>query len=172
MPFPPIREAVKAHLDSPIKECYVFKQDRGQNGNDDDTSQEEDGDDDCPVVIFFPMVNAGFRTHKAPGRVRETDDEKEFGNFDIFDETTAYAIWRFVYPNLSYDRLTAMMEFNILNNIETIKAEIQSVMERNRKRNKKKKTATAAAAREEGAAAASSSEQLAANSRSGSGIKS
>ena len=72
---------------------------------------------------------------RAPGCLRETDDEKEFGDFKIFDDTTAYAIWRFVYPNLSYDRLTAMMEFNILNNIDVIKEEIQLVIEKNRKRN-------------------------------------
>jgi hypothetical protein len=25
---------------------------------------------------------------------RQTDDEKAFGNFDIFDNTSDYAIWR------------------------------------------------------------------------------
>ena len=55
-----------------------------------------------------------------------------FYRFKIFDDTTAYAIWRFVYPNLSYDRLTAMMEFNILNNMDTVKAEIEALIKQNR----------------------------------------
>lgn len=69
MPFPPIREAVKAHLDSPIKECYVFKEepirDREDQPEEVGEPQEDENDlPDCPVVIFFPMVNSNFKTHK------------------------------------------------------------------------------------------------------------
>ena len=62
---------------------------------------------------------------KALGTLRQTDEEKIFGAFNIFDDTTAYAIWRFVCPNLSFDRLTAMMEFNVLNNVDVLKREIR-----------------------------------------------
>lgn len=111
LPFPPVREAVKTYLDQPIKECYVFK--------------DPDADPNVPVIIFFPLINASFRHFKAPGLPRETDDEKSFGDFNIFDDTNAYAIWRFVYPNLSFDRLTAMMEFNVQNNLHIIREEIE-----------------------------------------------
>ncbi|TRY76190.1 hypothetical protein TCAL_13566 [Tigriopus californicus] len=111
LPFPPVREAVKTYLDQPIKECYVFK-DLGADIN-------------VPVIIFFPLINANFRHFKAPGIPRVTDDEKSFGDFNIFDDTNAYAIWRFVYPNLSFDRLTAMMEFNVRNNLHIIREEIE-----------------------------------------------
>ena len=64
---------------------------------------------------------------------RVSDQERAFGDFSMFDDTTAYAFWRFVYPNLSFDRLTAMMEFNILNNVDVIKSEIAELVERKRK---------------------------------------
>ena len=68
---------------------------------------------------------------------RETDDEKSFGDFSLFDDTTAYAIWRFVYPNASFDRLTAMMEFNVRNNVGVIKREIKEAMERQKRKKTK-----------------------------------
>ena len=73
---------------------------------------------------------------KAPGVRRETDDDKLFGAFNLFDDTNAYAIWRFVYPNLSYDRLTAMMEYNIDNNVHVIERELNDIIQAMRKRNK------------------------------------
>ena len=110
----------KEFLDEPIRECYVFK---------------DEGNPDIPVVIFFPMVNRDFRHFKAPGVERESEEEKAFGNFPIFDNTNAYAIWRFVYPNLSFDRMTAMMEFNVLNNLHIVKSEIAQIVHRKRKSN-------------------------------------
>ena len=85
-----------------------------------------------PVIVFFPLVNAGFRHEVAPGEPRRTDDEKAFGDFNLFDDTTAYAIWRFVYPNQSFDRLTAMMQYNVLNNVHVIKREIAELIQRKR----------------------------------------
>lgn len=117
IPFPPIREIVKQFLDDPVQECYVFK-----DANDANT----------PVIIFFPLVNKDFRKYKSPGVLRQTEEEKLFGDFKIFDDTNAYAIWRFVYPNLSFDRLTAMMEFNVLNNLDIIKAEMAEIIQRKR----------------------------------------
>jgi hypothetical protein len=35
-----------------------------------------------------------------------------------------------VYPNLSFDRLTKMMEFNVLNNIHVIRRELQELVNR------------------------------------------
>ena len=119
IPFPPIKESVKQYIDSneDVREIYVFK----------DASKPPS---EVPVIIFFPLVNHNFRHYKAPGIPRETDEEKAFGNFSIFDGTNDYAIWRFVYPNLSFDRLTKMMEFNVSNNVDTIKAEIREVIEK------------------------------------------
>lgn len=115
IPFPPVREIAKQFLDEPVKECYVFK--------DADNHQ-------IPVVIFFPLINKDFRQFKSPGVARESEEEKTFANFDIFDNTNDFAIWRFVYPNLSFDRMTAMMEFNVLNNLDVIKSEMAEIVRR------------------------------------------
>ena len=121
IPFPPIKETVKPIIDSGdhIKEIYVFK--------DPEKSASE-----VPVIIFFPLVNHNFRYYKAPGVLRETEEEKAFGDFSIFDGTNDYAIWRFVYPNLSFDRLSKMMEFNVANNLHVIKAELQEIVDKKR----------------------------------------
>ena len=79
---------------------------------------------------MFTLVNKDFRNFKSPNVPRETEEEKSFADFDIFDNTNAYAIWRFVYPNQSFDRLTAMMEFNILNNQNVIRLEIADIVGR------------------------------------------
>ena len=119
VPFPKIKEVAKKSLNDGVKECYVFK---------------EPENPQVPVVIFFPLVNREFRKFKAPGVQRQTEAEINFGNFDIFDNTNAYAIWRFVYPNISFDRMTAMMEFNILNNLHVIKSEIAELVRRKKQR--------------------------------------
>jgi len=114
--FPNVKEQVKEYIDQPIQECYVFK----------DTQ-----DIACPVIVFFPLINKDFRVFSAPGIKRETEEEFKFADFDLFDDTSDYAIWRFVYPNLSFDRLYKMVEFNILNNIHIIKNEFREFIERN-----------------------------------------
>ena len=116
IPFPPVREIAKQHLNKPIQECYVFK---------DPTNNPK-----VPVVILFTLINKDFRNFKSPNVPRESEEEKNFANFDIFDNTNAYAIWRFVYPNQSFDRLTAMMECNILNNLDVIRSEIAEMVSR------------------------------------------
>jgi len=113
--FPNVKEQVKEYIDQPIQECYVFK----------DTQ-----DIGCPVIIFFPLINKDFREFSAPGVRRETEEEIKFAEFDLFDNTSDYAIWRFVYPNLSFDRLYKMMEFNVLNNIHIIKTEFREFIDK------------------------------------------
>ena len=121
IPFPKVKEKVKSFIGDSLKECYVFK-------------EPYDGEESarCPVVVFFPLVNDRFRTMKTAEIPRMTEEEKSFGDFKIFDDTNAYAIWRFVYPNLSFDRLTAMMEFNVKANLEVVRSEIREIVRRKR----------------------------------------
>lgn len=66
---------------------------------------------------------------------RETDEEVNFGDFSIFsDPKQCYSIFNFKYPSKQFDRLSQLMEFNVLNNISEIKENIQHVISR-RKRN-------------------------------------
>nr|XP_009670944.1 PREDICTED: cytosolic phospholipase A2 [Struthio camelus australis] len=113
LPFPKIDPNVFDR--EGLKECYVFKPK--------DTSSEKD----CPTIIHFVLANINFRKYKAPGVPRETQEEKDFADFDIFDDPNSpYSTFNFQYPNEAFKRLHDLMEFNTLNNIDVIK---QAMME-------------------------------------------
>uniref|UniRef100_A0A8B9SJH6 Phospholipase A2 n=2 Tax=Anas platyrhynchos TaxID=8839 RepID=A0A8B9SJH6_ANAPL len=113
LPFPKIDPNVFDR--EGLKECYVFKPK--------DTSSEKD----CPTIIHFVLANINFRKYKAPGVPRETPEEKDFADFDIFDDpNTPFSTFNFQYPNVAFKRLHDLMEFNTLNNIDVIK---QAMME-------------------------------------------
>ncbi|XP_010162131.1 cytosolic phospholipase A2 [Antrostomus carolinensis] len=108
LPFPKIDPYVFDR--EGMKECYVFKPK--------DTSSEKD----CPTIIHFVLANINFRKYKAPGVPRETQEEKDFADFDIFDDpNTPFSTFNFQYPNEAFKRLHDLMEFNTLNNIDVIK---------------------------------------------------
>ncbi|KAM9468564.1 cytosolic phospholipase A2 isoform 2-T2 [Clarias gariepinus] len=110
LPFPKID--VKVFDREGLKECYVFK--------------PRPGEKNCPTVIHFVLTNIHFREFKAPGVPRETDKEKEFADFDIFDDPeTPYSTFNFQYSNQAFKQLHDLMEFNTLNNIELIKEAIK-----------------------------------------------
>ncbi|XP_028856075.1 cytosolic phospholipase A2-like isoform X1 [Denticeps clupeoides] len=91
-----------------LKECYVFK--------------SEEQDKNCPTVIHYVLANIDFRNFKAPGVPRQTQQEKEFADFDIFDDPASpYSTFNFQYSNQAFNQLYSLMEFNTLNNIEVIK---------------------------------------------------
>ncbi|XP_076135041.1 cytosolic phospholipase A2 isoform X1 [Alosa pseudoharengus] len=110
LPFPKIDPKVFDR--EGLKECYVFKPNKD--------------DKNCPTVIHFVLVNINFRQFKAPGVPRETEKDKEFADFDIFDDpNTPYSTFNFQYPNHAFQQLHDLMEFNTLNNIEVIKEAIK-----------------------------------------------
>uniref|UniRef100_A0A8C3L8N9 Phospholipase A2 n=1 Tax=Chrysolophus pictus TaxID=9089 RepID=A0A8C3L8N9_CHRPC len=113
LPFPKIDPNVFDR--EGLKECYVFKPK--------DTSSEKD----CPTIIHFVLANINFRKYKAPGLPRETKEERDFADFDIFDDpNTPFSTFNFQYPNEAFKRLHDLMEFNTLNNLDVIK---QAMME-------------------------------------------
>ncbi|KAL1022834.1 hypothetical protein UPYG_G00032980 [Umbra pygmaea] len=116
LPFPKIDPKVFDR--EGLKECYIFKPKKGERN--------------CPTVIHFVLVNIDFRTFKAPGVPRETENEKEMADFDIFDDPeTPYSTFNFHYSNQAFTQLHDLMEFNTLNNIEVIKEAIkESIMYR------------------------------------------
>ncbi|XP_056619991.1 cytosolic phospholipase A2 isoform X1 [Triplophysa dalaica] len=110
LPFPKIDPRVFDR--EGLKECYVFKPKKGERN--------------CPIIIHFVLVNIDFRTFKAPGVPRETDEERKFADFDIFDDPeTPYSTFNFQYSNQAFTQLHDLMEFNTLNNIEVIKEAIK-----------------------------------------------
>uniref|UniRef100_A0A672NKQ6 Phospholipase A2 n=1 Tax=Sinocyclocheilus grahami TaxID=75366 RepID=A0A672NKQ6_SINGR len=116
LPFPKIDSKVFDR--EGLKECYVFKPNKG--------------DKSCPTVIHFVLANIDFRNFKAPGVPRDTDKEIEFGDFDIFDDPASpFSTFNFQYSNQAFKRLHDLMEFNTLNNIEVIKEAIKdSILQR------------------------------------------
>ena len=53
------------------------------------------------------------------GVPRDAQAEKEFADFDIFDDPESpFSTFNFQYPNEAFKRLHDLMEFNTLNNID------------------------------------------------------
>lgn len=53
------------------------------------------------------------------GVLRETKEEKEIADFDIFDDPESpFSTFNFQYPNQAFKRLHDLMYFNTLNNID------------------------------------------------------
>lgn len=116
--FPPIENQVKEYAKEPVRECYIFKHPR---------------DPFCPTIIHFVIVNNKFRTYKAPGELRETAEETEFGDFDVFDDPeNPYSLYNFNYSSLQFDRMSQLMEFNALDSLGVIKEVLADAVDRKR----------------------------------------
>uniref|UniRef100_A0A8P0T9C6 Phospholipase A2 n=2 Tax=Canis lupus familiaris TaxID=9615 RepID=A0A8P0T9C6_CANLF len=116
LPFPKIDPHVFDR--EGLKECYVFK------------PKNPDMEKDCPTIIHFVLANINFRKYKAPGVPRETKEEKEIADFDIFDDPESpFSTFNFQYPNQAFKRLHDLMHFNTLNNIDVIKNAIVESIE-------------------------------------------
>ncbi|KAM5294210.1 cytosolic phospholipase A2 isoform 2-T2 [Glossophaga mutica] len=116
LPFPKIDPYVFDR--EGLKECYVFK------------PKNTDVEKDCPTIIHFVLANINFRKYKAPGVPRETQEEKEVADFDIFDDPESpFSTFNFQYPNQAFKRLHDLMYFNTLNNIDVIKKAIVESIE-------------------------------------------
>ncbi|KAM5238145.1 cytosolic phospholipase A2 isoform 2-T2 [Ctenodactylus gundi] len=116
LPFPKIDPYVFDR--EGLKECYVFK------------PKNPDVEKDCPTIIHFVLANINFRKYKAPGVPRETEEEKEIADFDIFDDPESpFSTFNFQYPNQAFKRLHDLMYFNTLNNIDVIKDAIVDSIE-------------------------------------------
>nr|XP_060630501.1 cytosolic phospholipase A2 isoform X1 [Anolis sagrei ordinatus]XP_060630502.1 cytosolic phospholipase A2 isoform X1 [Anolis sagrei ordinatus]XP_060630503.1 cytosolic phospholipase A2 isoform X1 [Anolis sagrei ordinatus] len=116
LPFPKIDSNVFDR--EGLKECYIFR------------PKNPASDIDCPTIIHFVLANINFRDYKAPGVPRETQEEKDFAEFDIFDDPdTPFSTFNFQYPNEAFNRLHDLMEFNTLNNLDIIKEAIADSIE-------------------------------------------
>ncbi|XP_060561359.1 cytosolic phospholipase A2-like [Ruditapes philippinarum] len=117
IPFPDIN--TPAIGEKGYKECYVF---------------ENRNDPNCPIVMHFILVNNEFREFKSPGVTRKTNEEREFGNFNVFDDPDKpYSTLKFQYSKRAFDRLASLMEFNTLLYEETIFNNIKKCVENRRK---------------------------------------
>ncbi|KAH9488996.1 Cytosolic phospholipase A2 [Bulinus truncatus] len=112
LPFPPIDTSVFQR--EGMKELYIFR---------------HPTDPHCPIVFHFVLINKTFKNYKAPGVPRETKEEFDFANFDVFDDPKApFSTFNFTYTHHNFERLSKLMEFNTLLHIEDIKQAIRDVL--------------------------------------------
>lgn len=68
------------------------------------------------------------------GVPRTTDEEKEFADFDIFDDPQRpYSTFNFKYPKQSFERLSKLTEYNTLLYTDLIKGKIKQCIQRRQK---------------------------------------
>lgn len=78
----------------------------------------------CLFFVFFPplvLIEVSLISwfNSLSGVPRETEKEKDFADFDIFDDPeTPFSTFNFQYSNEAFTRLHDLMEFNTLNNLE------------------------------------------------------
>lgn len=114
--FPPIDTTIFDR--EGLKELYIFR---------------HPTDPHCPVVFHFCLVNIEFRSQIKPGVRRRTQQDKQFADFDIFDDpATPYSTFNFKYSHLAFERLSKLTEFNTLLNIEEIKKCLAQIVEKKR----------------------------------------
>lgn len=112
LPFPPIDTSVFER--EGMKELYIFR---------------HPTDPHCPIVFHFPLVNKTFRDFKAPGVPRQTEEEVNFANFDIFDDPKApYSTFNFTYTHENFKRLSQLTEYNTLKHVEDIRQVMKEVV--------------------------------------------
>lgn len=65
---------------------------------------------------------------------RTTQEEKDFGDFDIFDDPERpYSTFNFRYEHVAFSRLARLAEFNTLLHVDDVKREIRNCI-RSRRR--------------------------------------
>jgi hypothetical protein len=65
--------------------------------------------------------------------VPRRENEKDFANFDIFDDpSTPYSTFNFKYAHEAFERLSKLTEFNTLSNIEAIKKAMIEIIAKKR----------------------------------------
>lgn len=116
--FPPINANEQYNLYG-LKEFYVFS---------------DPSDPTCPVVIHFALANNKFKEQIRPGVPRKTAEEKDFGDFLIFEDPESwYSTFNFHYPPKPFDRLADLNEFNTLLGEQTIRDVIAECVRKRQK---------------------------------------
>ncbi|KAM9201707.1 cytosolic phospholipase A2 delta isoform 1-T1 [Dugong dugon] len=102
LPFPCV-ELSPQDLHQP-RECYLFS------------------DPDCPkapALLHFPLVNASFKDHSAPG-VRRSPAELQAGQVDLNKATSPYSLFNMTYKEEDFDDLLCLSDYNVRNSQDTI----------------------------------------------------
>ncbi|XP_040082804.1 cytosolic phospholipase A2 beta isoform X2 [Oryx dammah] len=116
IPFPPISPSPEEQCQP--QECHLFS---------------DPARPDIPAVLHFPLVNASFRDHSAPG-VRRTAEEQAAGEVNLSASDSPYHYSKVTYSLEDVDKLLRLTQYNICNNQERLLEALREAMQRRRQR--------------------------------------
>ncbi|XP_004421513.1 PREDICTED: cytosolic phospholipase A2 delta [Ceratotherium simum simum] len=97
LPFPRVEPSPQDQCQP--RECHLFL---------DPTCPE------APVLLHFPLVNASFKDHSAPG-VQRSPAELPAGQVDLTGPTSPYSLFNMTYKKEDFDRLLQLSDYNVRN---------------------------------------------------------
>ncbi|XP_054421090.1 cytosolic phospholipase A2 delta [Pteronotus mesoamericanus] len=112
LPFPGVEPSPQDQ--GQPKECYLFS---------DPTCP------DAPVLLHFPLVNASFKDHSAPG-VQRSPAELPAGQVDLTGATSPYTLFNMTYKEEDFDCLLQLSDYNIQNSQDAILQALRTVLKR------------------------------------------
>ncbi|XP_043327490.1 cytosolic phospholipase A2 beta isoform X2 [Cervus elaphus] len=116
IPFPPISPSPEEQRQP--QECHLFS---------------DPARPDIPAVLHFPLVNASFRDHSAPG-VRRTAEEQAAGEVNLSASDSPYHYSKVTYSLEDVDKLLRLTQYNICNNQERLLEALREAVQRRRQR--------------------------------------
>ncbi|XP_030669658.1 cytosolic phospholipase A2 delta [Nomascus leucogenys] len=67
---------------------------------------------EAPILLHFPLVNASFKDHSAPG-VRRSPAELQAGQVDLTGATCPYTLSNMTYKEEDFERLLRLSDYNV-----------------------------------------------------------
>ncbi|XP_052502373.1 cytosolic phospholipase A2 delta [Budorcas taxicolor] len=84
---------------------------------------------DAPVLLHFPLVNASFKDHSAPG-VQRGPAELSAGQIDLTGVTSPYSMFNMTYKEEDFNRLVQLSDYNVRSSQDTILQALRTVLKR------------------------------------------
>ncbi|XP_016067780.1 PREDICTED: cytosolic phospholipase A2 delta [Miniopterus natalensis] len=110
LPFPHVEPSPQDQRQP--KECHLFS---------DPTCP------DAPVLLHFPLVNASFKDHSAPG-VQRDPTELLAGQVDLTGATSPYSLFNMTYKEEDFDRLLQLSDYNVRKSQDAILQALRTVL--------------------------------------------
>ncbi|XP_072594465.1 cytosolic phospholipase A2 delta [Vulpes vulpes] len=83
---------------------------------------------DAPVLLHFPLVNASFKDHSAPG-VQRSPAELPASQVDLTGTTSPYYLFNMTYKEEDFDHLLQLSDYNVRNSQDAILQALRTAME-------------------------------------------
>ncbi|XP_032199309.1 cytosolic phospholipase A2 delta isoform X3 [Mustela erminea] len=82
---------------------------------------------DAPLLLHFPLVNASFRDHSAPG-VQRSPAELPVGQVDLTGTNSPYSLFNMTYKEEDFDHLLQLSDYNVRNSQGAILQALRTAM--------------------------------------------